>query len=228
MMQTKGTFYGIVTIMVALLLISSSLAMVYYGQYQQEASQNQQHVYELDSTLKDYRTLAGDYGSGLSDLNSSISLLANAVSSMNTSTPAYAHASTRLSTLWSSYQILAKLNGSWIPTYSVKMLVDYGNGTSRWYNTTAIQPGWNAYTATVVLLNGRVEAVWYQQYGEHLVEAINDKVSGESNAWFMWTYQKSGWEVSQTGADAVQIYNGTVYAWTLCGYDTSFNPTCTP
>jgi hypothetical protein len=227
-MPSKGTFYGIVAVMVAFILFSSAFALLYYGQYQQEASQNQQHVNELDSTLRRYTTLAKNYDSGLSDLNTSLSLLTSAISNLNTSSAAYVRASDQISALWNSYQELAKVNGNKVLTYGVRMLIDYGNGTSKWYNDTSIQPGWNAYVVSVVIFNGRVQSTWYPSYGEHLIEGINGVASGQSDSWFLWTGQKGGWEVSQMGADALQVYNGTVVAWTLCGYDNSFNPTCTP
>jgi hypothetical protein len=201
---------------------------MYYGQYQMELTQNQQHVGELNSALQSYRTLAGGYNTGLKDLNTSLTLLAGVVASMNTSTPAYAEAIGQISVLWNSYQNLARLNGTKIATYEVNMLIVYGNSTEKWYNDSSVRPGWNAYLATLVLLNGRVQSTWYPQYGEHFVEGINGVPSSASTSWFVWDYQKGAWKVSPTGSDGLQVYNDTVFAWTLCGYDANFNPGCTP
>lgn len=216
-----------VVFLVALLIVASSAAAIYYSQYQQQASEKQKYINELNVALASYRSLSSDYGIALAKYNATISLLADAVANLNTSTPSYHEASAALADLWSSYLTLSK-NSSASITYSARMLVDFGNGTRQWVNGTRTQPGWNAYVATVVLLGGRVQASWYPQYQEHFVEGLDGVNSGPSNSWFVWEYGKSGWQVSQTGADGIQVYNGTIFAWTLCGYDSSFNPTCTP
>ncbi len=227
-MPSNGVFYGAIAVLLALLIVSSSLALVYYGQYQQQVAANGRYVDDLNAALTRYRSLSRSYDASLRDYNITLSLLATAVANLNTSTPAYSNASVALPKLWSSYQTLAALGGSRVPAYSVQMMVNYGNGTQRWYNGTAVKPGWNAYVATLVVLDGRVQASWYPQYGEHFVQALDGVSSGQTNSWFVWVEGSSGWELSPTGADGVQVYNGSTFAWTLCGYDASFNPTCTP
>ncbi len=203
------------------------MALLYYNQYQQQASETQRYVSEVQAALASYRSLSSDNRAALAGYNTTISLLADAVANLNTSTQAYHDASGALSTLWSRYLTLSG-NGSGSYVYSARMLVDFGNGTRHWFNDTQIQPGWNAYVATVVLLGGRVQASWYPQYQEHFVEGLDGVASGQSNSWFVWEYGKGGWQLSQTGADPIQVFNGTAFAWTLCGYDSNFNPTCTP
>jgi hypothetical protein len=227
-MPSKGISYGIGVVLVAVLLINSTLTLMFYGEYQQEVSENQRHIDELNSALKDYHALTNNYNGSLRGFNSTLSLLANAVSSLNTTTSAYKAASSAISSLWESYQSLALFNDSRILTYKVHMLIDFGNESTKWYNSTSIEPGWNAYVASVVLLDGRVQATWYPQYNEHFVEGIDGRPSGRSTSWFVWAYDNGSWQASPTGADGIQVYNDTVFAWTLCGYDASFNPTCTP
>jgi hypothetical protein len=224
----RGTFYGVVVLLVALLIVSSTAALYYYGENQQTGSQSQKYVGELGSALASYRSLSAEYNVSLSDYNTTLSLLARAVASLNTSTPAYSNASLELSSLWSSYQHLAAFSGRRALAYGVRMLVDFGNGTRRWYNDTAIQPGWNAYLATLVLLRGNVQATWYPQYGEHLVTGLGGVTETLSRSWFFWDFDGGAWSLSSSGADQLQGYNGTTIAWTMCGYDANFSPTCHP
>jgi len=227
-MPSKGIFYGAVSVLLALLLLVSTVAIYYYGQNQEAATQNQIHVDELDTALATYRALSGEYNSSLAGYNASLSLLTVAVGNLNTSTPAYRNASVALSTLWASYQRLAGYSGRKALTYGVQILVNFGNGTSRWYNDTRIQPGWNGYVTTLVLLDGEVQADWYPQYGEHLVTGLGGVSQTSATSWFFWEFGGSGWSLASTGADGLQMDNGTTVAWTLCGYDSNFNPTCTP
>lgn len=52
------------------------------------------------------------------------------------------------------------------------MIVDYGTGTKVWCDDISVQPGWNGYPATLVLLNGNVEATWFQRFREHPITGI--------------------------------------------------------
>lgn len=227
-MPTKGAFYGTVVLLVALLIVSSTAAVVYYGQYQQASSQNQRYVGELSTALSSYRALSGSFNASLDDYNQTLSLLATAVANLNTSTPAYHDASTALATLWSSYQELASASGRGALVYGVHLLVDFGNGTRRWYNDSTAQPGWNGYVVSLVLLRGNIQAAWYPQYGEHFVTGVEGVSQSASESWFVWEFSGGSWVYAQTGADQIRISNGTTIAWTLCGYDASYNPTCVP
>ena len=227
-LKTKATFYGVVAVLVAAILISSSVAVFYYYRYEDQASASQQYANELKTALERYNSLSSSYSASLQDYKTTLTLLVDAVADLNTSTPAYLNASAALSSLWSSYQTLASVSGTRVLTYGVHMLVDYGNGTRRWYNDSAIQPGWNAYVVTLVLLDGNVQATWYPQYGEHFVMGINGVTANGPDSWFVWEYEGGGWTASQTGADYIQVRNGTIVAWTLCSYDADFNPSCRP
>lgn len=215
-------------VLVALLLITSAFAAIYFSEYQQEVSLDQHHQTELTVALADYNSLLYLYNYSLRDYNQTLSLLAGAVSNLNTSTPAYLTAASDLASLWASYQTLSSGNGHRALVYNVRMLVSYGNGTEHWYNDSTAQPGWNAYVTTLVLLDGNLQATWYPQYGEHFVTGINDVNQTASQSWFIWSFGDGKWSPLATGSDQLQVVNGTVIAWTLCGYDSNFNPTCTP
>jgi len=225
---SKGVFYGTAILLVALLVISSTAAAVYYGVSQSEASQNQQYVGELNTALTSYSSLSGSFNSSLEGYNRTLSLLAAAVGSLNTSTPAYRNASLALSSLWNSYQELAAANGRKALVYDVDLLVDFGNGSLKWFNDSAAQPGWNGYLTTLVLLKGDVQAGWYPQYGEHFVTGLDGVSQTSSNYWGVWQFEGGKWSYLQTGADLLDVRNGTTMAWALCGLDASYYPTCTP
>lgn len=227
-MPTKGVFYGVVSVFVALLILTSSLAVYYYGQDQQSASQNQKYVAELGTALASYRSLSGSFNSSLADYGRTLELLGSAVANLNTSTPAYSNASRALGSLWNSYQQLSSQSGKRVLVYVVHLLVNFGNGTRRWYNNTAIQPGWNGYVATLVLLKGNVQAAWYPQYGEHFVTGVGGVSQTSAASWFFWSFSAGKWALAQTGADGLRVNNGTSIAWTLCGYDVNYDPTCSP
>lgn len=226
-MQSR-TLVGVVAVLLAALLVVSSAAAFYYYQDQQASSQDQRHVAELNAALSSYRSLSGSFNASLRDYNRTLALLAAAVGDLNTSTPSYLAAGTALSSLWSSYQQLASSSGRRALSYGVHALLDFENGTRRWYNDSSVQPGWDGYVVTLVLLDGKVQAAWYPQYGEHFVTGLEGVPQTASKSWFVWTFAGGTWTVSQTGPDQILVDNGTVLAWTLCGYDASYNPTCVP
>jgi len=227
-MPSNRTLNSVIVLLVALLLVTSSLAALYYGRYQQQTSETNRYIGELQEALDYNQQLSSSYGSSLKDLNRTISILANALSNLNTSTPAYLEGSRELGVLWSQYLILASKGGTGLTRYSATMLLEFGNGTTRWFTGRAVQPGWNAYVATLAILNGSAQATWYPEFQEHFVTAIDGVSSGQSTAWFVWTQNGTRWEVSPVGADAIQVHNGTTFAWTLCSYDQSGKPICSP
>lgn len=219
---------GVIVLLVALLLVTSSMAVLYYDRYQEQTTETNNYVKELQGALAKYNQLSSSYESSLEGFNKTISFLTNALSNLNTSTPAYLEGSQALGTLWNQYLILASASGTSPARYSVSMLLEFGNGTRRSFAGKTIQPGWNAYMATLVVLNGSVQATWYPEYQEHYVTAIEGVASGRTTAWFVWSLNGANWELAPTGADAVQVHNGTTFAWTLCGYDQMFKPVCSP
>lgn len=102
--------------------------------------------------------------------------------------------------------------------YSSAVLIDYGNGTRTWYNETNVAPGLNFYVLTQVVTRGHVNATYYPQYGSHFVTAIYNVANTKNEYWLLWTYNStSSWQMAQVGADQLQVYNGSVFAWTYCG-----------
>jgi hypothetical protein len=125
---------------------------------------------------------------------------------------------------------LSELKGAQ-PTQYTNVLFDFGNGTTQWRNDTQVPTGANAYVATVIAADGRVNATYYPPpYSEHLVDGIDDLQNSAQQSWFIWTYNTTAhWQPAQSGADDLTASNGSIFAWTFCGYDAAtYAPTCTP
>lgn len=227
-MSSNRTQNGVIALLIALLFVTSSLAALYYGRYQEQTSDTNSYVKELHGALAEYNQLSSSYGSSLKGFNRTLSLLTNALSNLNTSTPAYLEGSQALGTLWNQYLALASEGGTRPARYSASMLIEFGNGTEKSFTGKPIQPGWSAYMATLVILNGSVQAIWDPVFQEHYVTAIEGVSGGGTTAWFVWSLSGTHWEEAPTGADAIQVHNGTTLAWTLCNYDQSFKPDCSP
>jgi hypothetical protein len=227
-MPSNRTQTGVIALLVALLLVTSSLAVSYYGRYQEQTSEANSYVKELQAALAEYNQLSASYGSSLEGFNRTISLLTNALSNLNTSAPAYLEGSQALGTLWNQYLALASKGGTGPAKYSASMFLEFGNGTKRSFTDEMMQPGWNAYTATLIILNGSVQATWYPVFQEHYVTAIEGVSGGRTTAWFVWSLNGTNWVEAPIGADAIQVHNGTTFAWTLCSYDQSGRPECSP
>lgn len=212
--------------MTALVIISATFGGYYYLQASATASINSQLVAELNSANSNYTKLASNFNTLISSYNESIYLLSRTIAVINTSLPIYRQSSLELTALWQTYQSMSPVSTSLLRN---SILFDFGNGTSRWFNDTAIDAGWNLYIETVVLNNGHVDAQWYPQYGEHLVNGIAGISNTGTKYWFLWSYNKTaGWQTSQVGADSVLVTSGSVYGWTYCAEDTNFNPVCRP
>lgn len=158
--------YGVIVVLVAIVIIVSSVGSLYYAKYTQVSSENSIYVSQL-------------------------------------------------------HQIGMK--------YTPNILIDYNNGTYAWYNDTSMVPGSNLYAATVLIMDGNVNATYNSEYGEHLVTGIGGLESTNAQFWWLWTYNiTASWQPASMGADQLPITNGVVYAWTFCGATSEGSPTCTP
>jgi len=225
-LTTRSTFYTLAIAATALIIISATFAGYYYVQNSNTASNNSKLIGELNSANSNYTRLAANFNLLFSSYNESIFLLSRSIAVINTSLPIYRLSSLELTALWQTYQSLSPVSSTLLRN---SILFDFGNGTHRWYNNTAIDAGWNVYIETVVLNNGRVDAQWYPQYGEHLITGIGGIPNSATNYWFLWSYNKTaGWHSSQVGADNILVTSGSMYGWTYCAADLNFNPVCRP
>ena len=225
--MSAKTNYGVAIALVALLIVSATAGAYYYTEYSQASQSRDDYESELTSATSQYDRLASSYNASLSLDNATLSLLVGTIAVVNTTLPIYQQASAQLSQLWSEYLSLKPATSS---LYSADILMDFGNGTARWYNGTQVQPGWNMYTETVVLTKGNLQAQWYPApLSEHLITAIDGVSDTQTNDWFLWTHNATAsWTFAQVGADDLPVYNGSVFAWTYCGLTSSYGPACTP
>jgi len=213
--MSPKTAYGIIAVLLAGLVLTSSFGIYYYSRFGQESQVETHYASDLSDANAQYNQLASRYDSALALYNQTLALLAGTVGAVNTSLPIYAQASSQLSGLWSSY---LKLKPQSAKVYSADILLNFGNGTRHWYNNTQVQPGWNLYTATVVLTGGNMQAAWYPSFGEHLVNSIEGVSGTATTYWLIWSYNSTAcWQQSDLGADLLPVYNGSVFARALCG-----------
>ena len=100
-------------------------------------------------------------------------------------------------------------------TLAVNVLMNYGNGTMRWYNYTNAPPNWNFYDLTLYVANCNVDAFYSPLLNEHFVRAIDGLRMEGQYSWSIWTYcqGQSAWVYSNVGADEVVLKNGEILAW---------------
>lgn len=229
MKPRRGVSVAVVVLLLALLLVSGTIGAFYYSQYNAQAAASNQYAKDLLAADSKYNQTAANYNALLSQYDLSLSLLSKAVALLNTSSPVYQTASIQLASLWRTYLSLKPASSA---LYTADVLFDYDNGTRAWYNGTSVQPGWNFYILTLVMTSGKLDAQWYPQYGEHFVSGINgvENMPSLNEGWILWTWNSTAkWSSPPLGADDLNVYNGSVFAWTYCKYDPSTGvPLCTP
>jgi len=217
----RSTSVAVTVFLVALLVVTGTLAAFFYAQYSSQVSAADQYAKDLRTANSKFNQTATNFNLLLSQYNLSVSLLSRSVALLNTSSPVYQQASTQLAALWKTYLALKPERSS---LYTANVLIDFGNGTKLWYNGTSVQPGWNFYVLTLVLTGGKLDAQWYPQYGEHFVSGIDGLESKPSLnvGWILWTWNATAkWQNPVVGADDLNVYNGSVFAWSYCKYDPS-------
>ena len=109
------------------------------------------------------------------------------------------------------------------PNYlEVRTLINYGNGTSKWYNESNVPIGWNFYNLTSFLFPVRSE--WYPSpLNEHQVLAINGVEQRLPYYWALWSFclGDHAWMYSKVGADDLHLTNGAIFAWYFSASDTA-------
>jgi len=225
-MTSRGTIYGLASLIIASVVIGGTVGASYFTQYSRERTVNANLVLQLNDSATRYGQLASNFNDLLSSYNRTLSLISRSIAVLNTSQPVYQEASKQLSALWQKYLTLKPASTS---LYKNDVLFDFGNGTRVWHNDTAIQPGWNFYVESVILTKGNLAAQWYPQYGEHLVTGIQGVMNTQTKFWFLWTHSAaSSWQPAQAGADQLTASDGSIYAWTFCGATPAYEPTCRP
>lgn len=97
-------------------------------------------------------------------------------------------------------------------TLKVNLCIDYGNGTTTWYNNTSILSG-----STLFDLTQKVATVEYTYYanmepGHMLIGSINGWMQGWW-LWYYWDAEKGEWTFGPVGCDAWMLKDGGIYKW---------------
>lgn len=91
----------------------------------------------------------------------------------------------------------------------VDIMVDYGNGTIRWYNDTRIQTGSSVLDATVIVCDAEYQTSDFGSF----VTSVNGLVPDSEHFW-MWSTYGDGWEPGMVGADQFDVHDGDMIRWT--------------
>jgi hypothetical protein len=96
---------------------------------------------------------------------------------------------------------------------SVETLINYGNGTSRWFNKTNIPSNWNFYDLTANIT--KVQATYYPSAYEHFVTGINGVENNGPYFWSLWAICENSmaWFATNVGADAIHFTTYHTLAW---------------
>jgi hypothetical protein len=186
----------------ALLIVSASLAAYYYVQF---SSLNERYQGQLSLLREVQARLRSLY-------TNASALLAPIIASANTSSPQYAQLISLLQNISRAYRGLGL-------TISVSILIDYGNGTRAWHNSTEVSLGDSFYDLTLAVTKGRVDATWYPQFGSHFVTAINGVGAPGNPAtkkdwfWTSWYFSGGRWQLQPVGPDLFLLNNGSIVAW---------------
>ncbi len=115
-----------------------------------------------------------------------------------------------------AYYYLQKLSSPAGPTPgTVNTLINYGNGTMKWYNETGIPANWNFYNLTVYLTRGNIVATFDGVLNEHYVTGINGKENKAPYFWTLWVFceKRIAWTQAPVGADKIFLSNNSTLAW---------------
>ena len=106
-------------------------------------------------------------------------------------------------------------SGNHTDTIEVNSLINYGNGTSVWYNQTRVPTTWEFYNVTILISNGRVDSEYYPSLGENQVLGLNGVEQNATYYWSLWKFcaTSSAWALTPVGVDKIELSNGGVYGW---------------
>lgn len=100
-------------------------------------------------------------------------------------------------------------------SYKVNILINYGNGTKRWYNQTTIPVGWSLFNATSRATRGNVEGISYP-FGVFVTSINGVKATGTKFwLWFSWDKAKGKWHQGDTGAESYIMKQGDIVGWLI-------------
>jgi hypothetical protein len=106
-------------------------------------------------------------------------------------------------------------------TVRVDVLVNFGNGTRRWYNETVSPSGSSLFNVTNRLFGDNMVAV-SSPYGVMIMKLGEAGSSPEHPnlywIWFEWNPNSETWKMGDTGADQHRLSPGESLAWVLVDF----------
>jgi hypothetical protein len=97
-------------------------------------------------------------------------------------------------------------------TYKCNLAINYGNGTTIWYNNTVIPIGFSLFNATL-----KVASVEYVTTSDIFITAMNG-VSQDTRAGRYWVYDSfvnGTWEIIWLSVTQYQVQNNDTIMWSL-------------
>ncbi|MEM4483473.1 MAG: hypothetical protein QXS19_06110 [Candidatus Methanomethylicia archaeon] len=96
---------------------------------------------------------------------------------------------------------------------SVNILVDYGNGSRKWYNGTKIVMGESMIKALESIVKVKYSVYPFGVF----IEAINDVYNDPNRLlywmWWRWDSEKKMWILGEIACDRYIPINGEIFAW---------------
>jgi cell division protein FtsB len=91
---------------------------------------------------------------------------------------------------------------------TVDILIDYGNGTSQWFNGTEVQLGSTLFNATK-----RIANVEYNLFEMGVfIENING-VGEDTGGWWIWYHYDGEWQYGPVGSNQWILKDGDILSW---------------
>jgi len=115
------------------------------------------------------------------------------------------------------------------------VLIDFGNGTSLWYNKTGVPVNYNYYNLTYEVTNHKLVAVWSPYLQSSFVFKIlgvgcnaGDYSCGKGQYWSLWVWNTTNdcWQQSDEGVDRIEVSTTRMIAWYFTDEPSSFKMRC--
>jgi hypothetical protein len=91
---------------------------------------------------------------------------------------------------------------------AVDILIDYGNGTSIWFNDTQVQLG-----STLFNVTNNIAEVEYTLFELGVfIDSING-VGEDLGGWWIWYHYDGEWQYGQVGSNQWILKDGEIFSW---------------
>ncbi|MCX8169153.1 MAG: DUF4430 domain-containing protein [Candidatus Methanomethylicia archaeon] len=98
-------------------------------------------------------------------------------------------------------------------TISVKILVDYGNGSRRWYNDTKISMGGSVFEALKNIVKVEYKEYPFGVFIEAIGGVYNDPRKMMYWMWWRWDSDRKMWILGEVACDKYIPVSGEIFAW---------------